>query len=180
VPQIEVTFDIDANGIVHVSARDLGTGKEQKIRIESSSGLSESEIVAMVKEAESHAAEDRRERERVEARNAADALLYATEKSLRDLGGKVSERDRDAVVSAAAGLRAALETGDDSLIGTATDALRRAAYALSEDVYAESRPDQRQNASGKDPAGAARARAGRSKGGDGKPRSDDADYEVVE
>ena len=91
VPQIEVTFDIDANGIVHVSAKDLGTGKEQKIRIESSSGLSEEEIKRMVREAESHAAEDRRERERAETRNAADSLLYSTEKSLRDLGEKVSE-----------------------------------------------------------------------------------------
>ncbi len=94
IPQIEVTFDIDANGIVHVSAKDLGTGKEQKIRIESSSGLSEDEIKRMVKEAESHAAEDRIERERAETRNEADTLLYSTEKSLRELGDKVSAADR--------------------------------------------------------------------------------------
>ena len=88
VPQIEVTFDIDANGIVHVSAKDLGTGKEQKIRIESSSGLNEDEIKQMVKDAEAHAEEDKRERERAEARNEADNLIYSTEKSLRGLRGQ--------------------------------------------------------------------------------------------
>src|SRR5271157_2870513 len=99
IPQVEVTFDIDANGILNVTAKDLGTGKEQKIRIESSSGLSEDEIKRMVKEAESHAAEDRIERERAETRNEADTLLYSTEKSLRDLGEKVSESDRQAAES---------------------------------------------------------------------------------
>ncbi|HEY9595436.1 MAG TPA: molecular chaperone DnaK, partial [Spirochaetia bacterium] len=135
VPQIEVTFDIDANGIVHVSARDLGTGKEQKIRIESSSGLSEEEIRRMVKDAESHAAEDRRERDFAEARNTADTLLYSTEKSLRDLGDKVGDSDRKAAESAAAELRAAMETGDIGLVKSKTDALQRAAYALAEELY---------------------------------------------
>ena len=130
-----MTFDIDANGIVHVSAKDLGTGKEQKIRIESSSGLSEDEIKRMVREAESHAAEDRRERERAETNNAADSLLYATEKSLRDLGDKVSNEDRAAAEAAAAELRAALASEDPGLIKSKMEALQRAAYALAEEVY---------------------------------------------
>jgi molecular chaperone DnaK len=89
VPQIEVTFDIDANGIVHVSAKDLGTGKEQSIRITASSGLSKDEIDKMVKDAESHAAEDKKKREAIEARNQADSMIYSTEKSLKDVGDKV-------------------------------------------------------------------------------------------
>ena len=100
VPQIEVAFDIDANGIVHVSAKDLGTGKEQKIRIESSSGLSEADIDKMVKEAELHAEEDKREREKIEVRNEADNLLYSTEKSLKEYGDKISSEDKSAIEQA--------------------------------------------------------------------------------
>ena len=180
IPQIEVAFDIDANGIVHVSARDLGTGKEQKIRIESSSGLSEDEIKRMVKEAESHAAEDRRERERAEMRNAADSLLYATEKSLRDLGEKARAVDREAIESAAAELRAALQSEDPGLIKGRMDALQHAAYVLAEEVYKEPQaaatpsPGQQNGASG----GAEKQKRGARK--DGTGRGDDVDYEVVE
>jgi molecular chaperone DnaK len=166
IPQIEVTFDIDANGIVHVSAKDLGTGKVQKIRIESSSGLSEDEIKRMVRDAEAHAAEDRADRERAEARNDADSLLYATEKSLRDLGDKVDQTDRTAIEAAAAELRAALHTDDLPLIKGRTDALRKAAYHLAEDVYKDaSSPKTEKKAEqepGPDEAGS------------------DADYEVVD
>ncbi len=102
VPQIEVTFDIDANGIVHVSAKDLGTGKEQKIRIESSSGLSDDEIEKMVRDAELHADEDKAEREKIETRNQADNLIYSTEKSLKDYGDKISEEDKSAIEQATA------------------------------------------------------------------------------
>ncbi len=176
VPQIEVAFDIDANGIVHVSAKDLGTGKEQKIRIESSSGLSEDEIKRMVKEAESHAAEDRRERERAEMRNAADSLLYATEKSLRDLGEKARSSDKEAIESAAAELRAALQSEDPGLIKGRMDALQRAAYVLAEEVYKEPQaaatPDN--GATGGAEKQKRRARK------DGSDRGDDVDYEVVE
>jgi molecular chaperone DnaK len=168
VPQVEVTFDIDANGIVHVSARDLGTGKEQKIRIESSSGLSEEEIKRMVKDAESHAAEDRTERERAEARNAADSLLYSTEKTLHEVGEKVPDTVRAAVESAAAELRAALTTGDLSLIKGRTDALSRAAHALAEDLY-----------SGAHPAGGEARGNGAAPGADAGP-TEDVDYEVVD
>ncbi|MDR0383391.1 MAG: molecular chaperone DnaK, partial [Spirochaetaceae bacterium] len=107
VPQIEVTFDIDANGIVHVSAKDLGSGKEQKIRSESSSGLSEGDIDRMVKEAELHAEEDRLEKEKAEARNEADSLIYSTEKNIKDLGDKVSEADKAKTNEAIADLKKA-------------------------------------------------------------------------
>ena len=140
VPQVEVAFDIDANGIVHVSAKDLGTGKEQKIRIESSSGLAEDEITRMVRDADAHAAEDRAERDKAEARNTAETLIYSTEKSLAELGEKVGEQDRSAIASAAAELRAALESGDAGLVKGRTDALRQAAFRLSEAIYRDARP----------------------------------------
>ena len=193
IPQVEVTFDIDANGIVHVSAKDLGTGKEQKIRIESSSGLSEDEIKRMVRDAESHAADDRRERERAETSNAADSLLYSTEKSLRDLGDKVSESDRQAAEAAAAELRAALASEDPGLITSRLESLQRAAYALAEEVYkdASSRSSQADPAPGSStetPPGdqgngrktGSRPRKGA--GGENGPAegSEDVDYEVVE
>jgi molecular chaperone DnaK len=135
VPQIEVTFDIDANGIVHVSAKDLGTGKEQKIRIESSSGLSDDEIKRMVKEAEAHAQEDKQEREKAETRNEADNLIYTTEKSLRDYGEKISEDDRKSIETAVADLRKAMESDQVGEIKTKVEALKQAAYKLAEEVY---------------------------------------------
>ena len=188
VPQIEVTFDIDANGIVHVSAKDLGTGKEQKIRIESSSGLSEDEIKRMVRDAESHAAEDRRERERAEASNAADSLLYSTEKSLRDLGDKVSESDRQAAETAAAELRAALASEDPGPHQSRMEALQRAAYALAEEVYKErlrAGPRQAGQPAGTSDSGQRRKDGREAPQGCGRrerPRegAEDVDYEVVE
>jgi len=176
IPQIEVTFDIDANGIVHVSAKDLGTGKEQKIRIESSSGLSEEEIKRMVKDAESHAVEDRIERERAESRNEADTLLYSTEKSLRELGDKVSPADRKEIEAAAAELRVALDAGDIALIKGRTDALTRAAYHLAEEVYKEasSRSQPGAGTSGNGDAGAHKGKR------DQKKSAEDVDYEVVD
>jgi len=180
VPQIDVTFDIDANGIVHVSAKDLGTGKEQKIRIESSSGLSEEEIRRMVKEAESNAAMDRMERERAEARNDADSLLYSTEKSLGDYGDRVGSEERAAIEAALAQLRAAMESRDVPLIRTKTEALKKAAYRLAEEVYS-ARTETRE-APGTSGNGSATAE--RSPRGGGKaPRPEtpeDADYEVVD
>jgi molecular chaperone DnaK len=187
VPQIEVTFDIDANGIVHVSAKDLGTGKEQKIRIESSSGLNDDEIKRMVKEAEAHAAEDKAERERVEVRNEADTLIYSTEKSLKEFGNKVSDSDRKNIETAVADLRGALDSKDLSVIKTKTETLKQAAYKLAEEVYKASSAQQ---ASGAGPQGGA---AGGPAGGpagedsgaqpnDGKKKGnvEDVDYEVVD
>jgi molecular chaperone DnaK len=180
VPQIEVTFDIDANGIVHVSAKDLGTGKEQKIRIESSSGLSEEEIKRMVRDAESNAAEDRREKELAEARNTADTLLYSTEKSLKDLGDKVTESDRKSIETAAAELRVALDAGDPGLIKGRTDVLQRAAYQLAEEVYkqASSRAAPGQGNGG--PSSGSSMNGGSTNGDSKAGQPEDVDYEVVE
>ncbi len=175
VPQIEVAFDIDANGIVHVSAKDLGTGKEQKIRIESSSGLSEEEIKRMVREAGAHAAEDKRERERAEVRNEADSLIYASEKSLRDLGKKAPEGERRAVEAGIASLREALSGGDDALIKSRTESLKQAAYKVAEAAYGDaSSRGGSEDEPGKKNGGRARAKA------NGPAGADDADYEVVD
>jgi molecular chaperone DnaK len=137
VPQIEVSFDIDADGILHVSAKNLGTGKEQKIRIESSSGLSESEIQRMVKDAEAHAEEDRKRREEVDLRNDADSLLYSVEKTLRENGDKVAGNDKQAIEDAAANLRKALEGSDSAAIRSAKESLEQASHKLAEAMYAQ-------------------------------------------
>ena len=135
VPQIEVSFDIDANGIVHVSAKDLGTGKEQKIRIESSSGLSEAEIKQMVKDAETHSEEDRKERELIEARNEADSLVYATEKMLRENGAALSPDDRSKIESDVSGLKQAMESGEVNAIKSARAVLERTAQEVGSRLY---------------------------------------------
>ena len=126
MPQIEVTFDIDANGILNVSAKDKATGKEQKIVIKASSGLNEDEIKRMVSDAEAHAEEDRKFRELVESRNKADALLHQTEKSLKDLGEKVQPADRANIESAMADLKRVLGEDDKSVIETKANALAQA------------------------------------------------------
>ena len=184
VPQIEVAFDIDANGIVHVSAKDLGTGKEQKIRIESSSGLSETEIERMVKEAEAHADEDKKARESAEARNEADNLIYATEKSLSDFGDKITDEDRAAIQSAISDLRAALDTSETAAIKEKIEALQQASYKLAEEVYKNTQPEEgEQSTEGAESAGP--------DGGSEQPAEDtartaekdsaeDVDYEVVD
>ena len=140
-PQIDVTFDIDANGIVHVSAKDLGTGKEQKIRIESSSGLSDEEIDQMVTDAEEHAEEDSQKKEEAEARNDADSLIYSTEKSLNEYGDKISEEDRNEIQSAIAKLRETLNGNDIEAIKVETDALTQASHKLAEVMYAQAAAD---------------------------------------
>jgi molecular chaperone DnaK len=187
VPQIEVTFDIDANGIVHVSAKDLGTGKEQKIRIESSSGLSESEIDKMVKEAEAHAEEDRKEREKVEVRNEADTLIYTTEKSLKDYGDKIGDDEKQKIETAIQDLRGVLENGSLEDIKAKTEALKQASYKLAEEMYKNVNPEQAgaDQAPGGDgsAAGAENAGggdAGGSQTGGGSDNVEDVDYEVVD
>ncbi len=146
VPQIEVTFDIDANGIVHVSAKDLGTGKEQKIRIESSSGLSEVEIEQMIKDGEAHAEEDQHRKGTVEARNQADSLVYGTEKTLQEYGDKVSESDRNTIESAIQKLKESLKVEDVDAIKTDTDALLHASHKLAEIMYAQAAADGQNDA----------------------------------
>ncbi len=135
VPQIDVTFDIDANGILNVSAKDKGTGKEQKIVITASSGLSEDEIGRMVADAETHAEEDQKFRELVEVRNQADALVHATEKSLEELGEKVEPDERSRIESAAGELKDALKSDDKDIIETKTKGLAEASASLAQRVY---------------------------------------------
>ena len=179
VPQIEVTFDIDANGIVQVSAKDKGTGKEQQIRIESSSGLSDSEIDRMVKEAEANAEADKKEREKIDARNEADSMIYATEKSLKDLGDKVDTAEKQKIDDAIAALRQALNGDDVEAIKAKTKELQEASYKIAEELY------KQQAAAGGNPdmgganPGDAGADAGAS-AGPNKGSADDVDYEVVD
>jgi molecular chaperone DnaK len=154
IPQIDVTFDIDANGIVHVSAKDLGTGKEQKIRIESSSGLSDVEIDEMVKDAESHSEEDKTKKESVETRNNADSLAYSTEKSLEEYGDSVSAEDREAIQSAIEKLKETLKGENIEAIKADTEALTTASHKLAEAMYAKAAADaQAQGTSGDGPSG---------------------------
>lgn len=141
MPQIEVTFDIDANGIVHVSAKDKATGKEQQIRIEASGGLSEQDIDKMVKDAESHASEDKKRRELVEVRNHAEALLHTTEKTLKEHGDKIGATDREKVEAAAKDLREALDSSDKSIIQQKMEILTQSSMALGEALYKASQED---------------------------------------
>jgi molecular chaperone DnaK len=186
VPQIEVTFDIDANGIVHVAAKDLGTGKEQKIRIESSSGLSESEVDRMVKEAEANAAADKAEREKIDTRNEADAMIYQTEKTLKEMGDKVGKADKDKIEASIADLKKALGGTDVEAIKAKTEELKQASYKIAEEMYKQQ--GAQGGAAGAGPeAGAAGGSAGNAEGfagsankGPNKGSADDVDYEVVD
>jgi molecular chaperone DnaK len=135
LPQIEVAFDIDHNGILHVSAKDLGTGKEQKIRIESSSGLSSDEVERMRKDAESHAADDRKKRELVEARNQADQIVYQMEKTLKEHGDKLSEGDKGPIQSAITKVKEAAKGDDAAAIKRAIADLEQASHAMAQHLY---------------------------------------------
>jgi len=137
IPQIEVTFDIDANGIVHVSAKDLGTGKEQSIKITASSGLSESEIEKLVREAESHGEEDRRKKELVEARNSADAMAYSVEKNVKEFGDKIDSAEKSRIEEAIARVRKTVEGDDLEAIKSAQEELTTASHKLAEAMYAK-------------------------------------------
>jgi molecular chaperone DnaK len=150
LPQIEVSFDIDADGILHVSARDVGTGKEQKIRIESSSGLSEEEVNRMVKEAETHAQEDAARKEATETRNAAEQMLYASEKQLKEVGEKIPEADRHAIARAQEDLHAALKGGDTAAIKRAEEALTQASHAMAQHLYQQGQHQETAQATGTD------------------------------
>ncbi len=181
VPQVEVTFDIDANGIVHVSAKDLGTGKEQKIRIEASSGLNENEIDRMVKEAEAHAEEDKRERERIDARNEADSLIYTTEKALKDVGDKIGASEKSAVESAIKDLKSVMEGRDTEIIKQKTEALKQASYKLSEELYKQTSASQgSQTTGGSGDAGNSGAQSASYDSSDKTQNADDVDYKVVD
>jgi molecular chaperone DnaK len=172
LPQIEVTFDIDANGIVHVSAKDLGTGKEQKIRIESSSGLSQDEIKKMQQDAEAHAEEDRKHRETVAARNEADALAYSTEKSLEEHGDKLDDTTKGQIRTAIDDLKKSLEGNNIEEIKSKQQALQQVSHKLADVLYQQAAAQQ---AGG--PAGAGPNQSPSS--GDGQPKSAD-EAEVVD
>ena len=182
VPQIEVTFDIDANGIVHVSAKDMGTGKEQHIQITSSSGLSKEEIDRMVKDAEAHADEDKKQREAVDVKNEADSLIHATEKTLKDLGDKVDGAEKQKVEDAVAELKKAVEGGNTEEIKSKTEALKQASYKIAEEVYKQQGASGAQGAAGANPGSDAGANAsgdaGANKSGFDKGTADDVAYEV--
>ncbi len=148
VPQIEVGFDIDANGILNVTAKDLGTGKEQKIEIKAGSGLSDEEVERMVKDAESHADEDRRQRELVEARNNAENAAYQADKQLEELGDSVDESSKEGIKKAIEDVRGSLESEDASEINAKTEALQTAFHAVSEQMYAAAAAQQQEQGNG--------------------------------
>ena len=177
VPQIEVSFDIDANGIAHVSAKDIATGKEQKIRIESSSGLSESEIEKMVKEAESHASEDATRKKLIELRNHADNLAYSTEKMIKENGDKISAADKTALEDGVRDLRKTMEGEDAAAIEAAMEKVQQVSHKLAEAMYKQASEAQ----AGAEQAGAAGGGDG-AEAGSAEPKGDavDADFTVVD
>jgi molecular chaperone DnaK len=167
VPQIEVTFDIDANGMVNVSAKDQGTGKEQKIAITASSGLTKDEVDRMMKDAEAHADEDKKRREDIETRNQADQAVYSAEREMKEMGDKLAGSDKATLESAIAALKSAVESGDTAAIKSSIEALMQARHKVAESLYKQ--------------AGAGSAPGGPAPGGDAKaPEGDVIDAEVVE
>ncbi len=177
VPQIEVTFDIDANGIVHVSAKDLGTGKEQKIRIESSSGLSEQEIDRMVKDAEAHAAEDKKARDTIEAKNNGESVVYATEKALKDYGDKISSEERGKIESALQELKDALANSNATAeeLKSKTERVQQASMELGQKVYEAAQQNNQQPGAGAGSADSSQS----SSSGKSDDGTMDASYEEV-
>jgi molecular chaperone DnaK len=176
VPQIEVTFDIDANGIVNVQAKDKGTGKEQQIRIQASGGLSESDIEKMVKDAEAHADEDKKRKAQVEAKNHAEALLHSTEKALAEHGSKVGEAERKAIENGMADLKEALKGDDADAIQAKTNALAQASMKLGEAMY----KSQQEGQPGDGGPGAGGQGAGAAPGGEPGKKDDVVDAEFTE
>jgi molecular chaperone DnaK len=173
VPQIEVTFDIDANGIVHVTAKDLGTGKQQDIRITASSGLTEEEIKRMVNDAERYAEEDRKRKEKVEKINQAESLIYSTERTLSEVKDAVPESNRNEVQAAIAELRAALETQDVQKIETGMEKLTKSSHVLAEALYKKGASQQAAGGDG------SQSQAGPTPGAGGKDNVVDAEFEEV-
>jgi molecular chaperone DnaK len=173
VPQIEVTFDIDANGIVNVSAKDLATGKEQSIQITASSGLSQEEIDQLVKDAELHSEEDKKARELIEARNQADSLIYATEKSIKELGDKVDASTKTNIEASIENLKKAMEGSDANEIRRLSEELTQASHKLAEAMY------QQASGAGQAQHGAAGGHTGSAEQGAADEDVVDADFEEV-
>jgi molecular chaperone DnaK len=179
MPQIEVTFDIDANGIVHVSAKDLGTGKEQSIKITASSGLTEAEIQKLVREAEAHGEEDKKKKELIEARNQADSMAYSAEKNVKEFGDKVDAAEKARIEDAIARVRKVIEGDDINAIKSAQEELTNASHKLAEAMYAKASASQAGAGAGAG-AGAHGGPSGEQPGA-GKKDEDvvDADFEDV-
>jgi molecular chaperone DnaK len=178
MPQVEVSFDIDANGILNVSAKDKATGKEQKIVIKASSGLNEDEIKRMVRDAEAHAAEDKKFRELVETRNKADGLIHSVEKTVKDLGDKVDAGERAKVESAISDLRTALKSDDKGVIDKKTEALAQASATIAQKAYASNQGGP-EGAAGPGPSGAAGGGGGKAGSQPGRDDVVDAEFEEV-
>ena len=178
MPQVEVTFDIDANGIVQVSAKDKATGKEQQIRIQASGGLSEADIDRMVKDAEAHAEEDKRRRDLVEAKNSADALIHTTERTLTEAGDKVAQGDRDAVQQAIQALKDSLGSDDAAQIKAKTEALAQASMKVGEALYKAQQAEQAGAGGAAGPSSSGPSSGGTTGGGNDKVV--DADFEEVD
>jgi len=177
VPQIDVTFDIDANGIVHVSAKDKGTGKEHSIKITASSGMTESEIDNMVKEAETHAEEDKKKKELIEAKNQADSVVYTTEKSLKEYGEKISSTDKEAIEKSLEEVKSVMNGDDAEAIKSALEKLNEASHKMAEAMYAQSQAEQQADAAAAGASPDASPDAGSAEKGDDVV---DAEYEVVD
>ena len=180
VPQIEVTFDLDANGIVNVSAKDHGTGKEQKITITASSGLSKEEVDRMMKDAESHAEEDKKRRGEIETRNRADQAVYAAEKMLQEMGDKLPSDDKAAVQTAIDGLKSAVSSGDDAAIARAMEQLTQVQHKVAEALYKSAGAQGASGAKGPDAQGAPGSQGSTGSGGSPGGGSDVIDAEVVD
>jgi molecular chaperone DnaK len=191
IPQIEVTFDIDANGIIKVTAKDLGTGKEQQVRIESSSGLTEAEIQKMVKDAEANAAKDKAEREKIDTKNQADQLIYQTEKTLSEIGDKISQDDKKKIQAAINDLREQIKKEDAAAIKASMDALMKASHKMAEEIYKNAQAGASAGGAGPGQAGPGAGQSGGQSGQQAGPgpgnknngKNDgpvDADFEVVD
>jgi molecular chaperone DnaK len=178
VPQIEVTFDIDANGIVNVSAKDLGTQKEQKITITASSGLSKDEVDRMMREAESHAEDDKQRRDEIESRNRADQAVYGAERMLKDTGDKLAAGEREAIESAVADLKKAIESNDAAAMNRGMEALTQAQHKAAESLYRQQQPGGAAPGGDGGPGPGAGGEA--SAGATGQPDGDVIDAEVVD
>ncbi|MEE8417784.1 MAG: molecular chaperone DnaK, partial [candidate division Zixibacteria bacterium] len=177
MPQIEVTFDIDANGIFHVSAKDLGTGKEQSIKIESSSGLSEADVDKMVKDADAHAAEDKKTRELAEARNKADSSIYQVEKSLKEFGDKLSDDEKNKIKEAIDKATSVKNSSDPEEINKAVDEMMQASHKMAEEMYKQQTAQQ---AGAGETQGQASEEPPKKDDGKGDDGAVDADFEVVD
>jgi molecular chaperone DnaK len=182
MPQIEVTFDIDANGILHVSAKDKATGKENKIKIQASSGLSEDEIKRMVQDAEAHAEEDKKARELVDARNQCDQMVHTVRKSLKDYGDKIGADDKTKIEAALKEAEEAMKSDDKAVIEAKTQALAEVSHKLAEQMYAQEQTKQQATGGAEQAAGAGAAGSTGSAQGDKKQDEGDvvdAEYEEV-